>query len=205
MIKQMTTSMVLLTLGLFTAPVGALTVFVDLDGDMLYDSQGTFIPGDIFTASIYADVDNTHGGLVGFGVSMTFDEPPISVNAVPTQLSNVVIDPQWNFLPTKSVGVGVLTAAGSSFVSFVGSSVHLFDATFVAMANGISVLTMTDEIPNFGDFAGLDGFDYDASGELNFLSTEIKVVPVPPALVLFGSGLLGIISIARRRHNSGQI
>ena len=205
MIKQMTTSIVLLTLGLFTAPVGALTVFIDLNGDMLYDSQGTFIPGDIFTASIYADVDNAHGGLVGFGVSMTFDEPPISVNAVPTQLSNVVIDPQWNFLPTKSVGAGVLTAAGSSlFGSFVGSSVHLFDATFVATANGISVLTMTDENPSpFADFAGLDGFDYDASGELNFLSTEIKVVPVPPALVLFGSGLLGIISLARRRHNNG--
>jgi hypothetical protein len=203
MIKQMTTSIVLVTLGLFTAPVGALTVYADLDGDMLYDSQGMFVPGDIFTASIYADVDNAHGGLVGFGVSMTFDEPPISVNAVPTQLSNVVIDPQWNFLPTKSVGVGVLTAAGSSFASFVGPSVHLFDATFVAMANGISVLTMTDEILNFADFAGLDGFDYDASGELSFLSTEIKVVPVPPALILFGSGLLGIISFARRRHNNG--
>ena len=203
MIKQMTTSIVLVTLGLFTAPVGALTVFTDLDGDMLYDSQGTFVPGDIFTASIYADVDNAHGGLVGFGVSMTFDEPPISVNAVPTQLSNIIIDPQWNFLPTKSVGVGVLTAAGSSFMSFVGPSVHLFDATFVATANGISVLTMTDETPNFGDFAGLDGFDYDASGELSFLSTEIKVVPVPTALILFGSGLLGIISLARRRHNNG--
>ena len=201
MIKQMTTSIVLVTLGLFTAPVAALTVFVDLDGDMLYDSQGTFVPGDIFTASIYADVDNAHGGLVGFGVSMTFDEPPISVNAVPDQLSNIMIDPQWNFIPTKSVGVGVLTAAGSSlFGSFVGPSVHLFDATFVAIADGISVLTMTDEILGFRDFAGLDGFDYDASGELSFLSTEIKVVPVPPALVLFGSGLAGLFLGARRRR-----
>ena len=200
MIKQMTTSIVLVTLGLFTAPVGALTVFIDLNGDMLYDSQGTYVPGDIFTASIYADVDNAHGGLVGFGVSMTFDEPPISVNAVPTQLSNIIVDPQWNFLPTKSVGAGVLTAAGSSFMSFVGPSVHLFDATFVATANGISVLTMTDEIPSFGDFAGLDGFDYDASGELNFLITEVKVVPVPAAVWLFGSGLIGLIGVARRKE-----
>lgn len=201
MIKKMTASIVLITLGLFTVPVGALTVFVDLDGDKLYDSQGTFVPGDIFTASIYADVDNAHGGLVGFGVSMTFDEPPISVNAVPSQLSNILVDPQWNFLPTKSVGVGVLTAAGSSFMSFVGPSVHLFDATFVAMADGISVLTMTDENPNFADFAGLDGFDYDASGELNFLSTEIKVVPVPAAVWLFGSGLIGLVGVARRKKS----
>jgi hypothetical protein len=106
------------------------------------------------------------------------------------------------------VGAGVATAGGSSFLSsFVGPSVHLFDLTFLATASGTSILSMTDEIPGFGDFAGLDGFDYDASGELIFLDTQIdiNVVPIPPAIVLFGSGLLAVISFARRRQNNGRV
>jgi len=201
MIKKMIAAITILIFGFIATPVYALTVFIDLNGDMLYDSQDTFTPGDIFTAGVYADVDNAHGGLVGFGVSMNYDEPPISVNGIPTQLANVLIDPQWNFLPAKSVAPGALTAGGSLLLStgLIGTSVHLFDVTFQATATGISTLLMTDEIPNFGDFAGQDGFDYDASGELNFLSTQIRIIPVPPALILFGSGLLGMISFARRR------
>jgi len=200
MIKKLIASSTILLLGFITVPAYALTVFIDLNGDMLYDSQDTFNPGDIFTAGVYADVDNTHGGLVGFGVSMSYNEPPINVYGVPTQLSNVLIDPQWNFLPAKSVGTGTLTAGGSLLsTGLIGTSVHLFDVSFQATVAGFSTLLMTDEIPNFGDFAGQDGFDYDASGELNFLSTQIRVVPIPPALILFASGLLGMISLARRR------
>ncbi|MGB5398023.1 MAG: hypothetical protein WBN96_12805 [Gammaproteobacteria bacterium] len=203
MIRQITTSFMLVALSLLAAPVSALTVYADLDGDTFFDSQGTYNPGDIFTAGIFAEVDDVHGGLAGFGVRMSFTEPPISVNAVPAQLDNVSIDPVWNFIPLKSVGVGFVTAGGSQLFSSSTGIVHLFDVTFRAGAQGISILTMTDEIPNFGDFAGLDGFDYDASGELIFLTTEIKVIPVPPALMLFGSGLLGLISFARRRQLNG--
>ncbi len=205
MIRQITTSFMLVTLSLLAVPVSALTVYADLDGDALFDSKGTFNPGDIFTAGIFAEVDDVHGGLAGFGVRMTFNEPPISVNAAPTQLGNVLIDPSWDFLALKSVGAGLVTAGGSHLFNppSVGVGVHLFDVTFRAGAQGISILTMTDEIPNFGDFAGADGFDYDASGELIFLTTQIKVVPVPPALMLFGSGLLGLISFARRRQLKG--
>lgn len=201
MIKQMTTSIVLVAISLLAAPVSALTVYADLDGDMLFDSQGIYAPGDVFIASIYADVDAVHGGLAGFGVRMAFDEPPVSVNAVPAQLDNVVIDPVWNFIPLKNVGAGFLTAGGSQLFGSSTGIVHLFDARFMATSTGSTLLAMTDEIPNFGDFAGMDGFDYDASGELNFLTTEIKVIPVPPALMLFGSGMLGLISFARRRQN----
>jgi len=197
----MIATITILMFNFIAAPVYALTIFIDLNGDMLYDSQGTFTPGDIFTAGIYANVDNVHGGLVGFGVSLSYDEPPVSVYGVPTQLDNVSIDPQWNFLPVKSVGPGALTAGGSLLsTGLIGTSVHLFDVTFQATTTGISTLLMTDEIPNFGDFAGQDGFDYDASGELNFLSTQIRIIPVPPALILFGSGLLGMISLARIRR-----
>ena len=101
------------------------------------------------------------------------------------------------------MGAGFATAGGSQLFGSSTGIVHLFDVTFRAGAPGTSILTMTDEIPNFGDFAGLDGFDYDASGELRFLTTEIKVIPVPPALMLFGTGLLGLISFARRRQLKG--
>lgn len=200
MIKQMTTSIVLVIVSLVAVPASALTVYADLDGDKLYDSHGIFNIGDVFTAGIYADVDGAHGGLAGFGVRMNFGEPPITVNGVPTQQANIVIDPTWDFLPLTGVGAGVLTAGGSQFGGSMGI-VHLFDVRFLATAPGISILTMIDEVPNFGDFAGLDGFEYDISGELNFLTSQITVVPVPPALMLFGSGMLGLISFARRRQN----
>ena len=124
MMKQTMTSILLLALAAFAAPAGALTVYADLDGDMLYDNQASFTPGDVFTASIYADVDNAHGGLAGFGVAAFFDEPPISVYGVPSQAANNIIDPQWNFLAFTSVGVGTATAGGSTLpaVGFVGPS-----------------------------------------------------------------------------------
>lgn len=199
MIKQMITAIVLATSGLFSISTSALTVFIDLDGDTLFDSLGSYVVGDVFTAGVYADVDDQHGGLAGFGVRLNYGEPPIRVNAIPSPLDNVVIAPQWNFIPLQSVAAGTVTAGASQLASSsVGASVHLFDVTFQATALGTSILTMIDEIPNFGDFAGFDGFDYDVSGELQFLTTRVEIVPIPSAMILFASGLLGIISFARR-------
>jgi hypothetical protein len=50
----------------------------------------------------------------------------------------------------------------------------------------------------FDGFAGLDGTGGPISG--NTLAVDLAPVPVPAAVWLFGTGLLGIVGIARRRN-----
>ena len=112
MIKQIAAAAFLSIFCFFSTSSVALTVFVDTNGDKMHDSLATVAPGDVFTVSVFAEVDNLHGGLAGFGVNMSFDEPPLTVNALPSKMDNVQINPsEWDFLPAKSVGTGVLTDA----------------------------------------------------------------------------------------------
>jgi len=179
----------------------ALDVFVDFDGDIIHDADYFVNIGDVFTGTVYANVDAAHGGLAGFGVLMQFNEPPITISDIPNKASNVVTAPLWGFLPTSSSGLGSATSGGSilGFPTGLSGSVPLFDITFLAENFGSSLISMTDENQGFSDFAGFDAFDYDASGELNFLASTVHVVPIPPAIYLFFSGLSCLWMSARRR------
>lgn len=51
----------------------------------------------------------------------------------------------------------------------------------------------------------LTGIPYLSSGTFSLQGTaQLAAVPVPAAVWLFGSGLIGLVSLARRRHTSGS-
>ena len=58
-----------------------------------------------------------------------------------------------------------------------------FDSLFTADSS-TTTLTFTGEFSN---------------GVLGFAIDDVRAVPVPPAVWLFGSGLLGVVGIARRK------
>ena len=68
----------------------------------------------------------------------------------------------------------------------------------------VELLTNLGIDPNteFEFFGFSMGFDFSLDGTATAISTDVintSVVPVPAAVWLFGSGLIGLVGVARRR------
>ncbi|WP_206609541.1 VPLPA-CTERM sorting domain-containing protein [Thiohalobacter thiocyanaticus] len=117
--------------------------------------------------------------------SGVYDDTTIDINGdidFSTGTNNMEIQVgSYNFTDADdALGGGTMTLSGGSFV-------------------GLSYLAGT--LPGFNStvstFASLDGT---IGGSWDVNSFQTTVVPVPAAVWLFGSGLLGLVGIARRRH-----
>lgn len=206
---RITTVCTALGLAALASPAHAVDVFIDFTGDQIGDAVHVVAPGEIFTGSVYASLDDTNDGLASFGVSLTFDEPPITISDAPSKLNNVTIDPQWSFVPTKSVGAGALDAGGSLDLFATegphGPAVHLFDVVFEALNPGLTPLAwgLQDPTPGFDNFVAFDFTSLD--GDVSFMASEVQVVPVPAALPLLASALMGFGWLARRRGTTYHV
>jgi hypothetical protein len=148
------------------------------------------------------------------GLTMTGDAPN-TLSAPSTTLT--VFDPALAFsLTSDAAGAGTLSVTGSEtlFASFTNLSVT---HTFGGFADWNADLTYTGgtlagSLPSSGrvegSFAGVGSFsmgqsllgeDFSASGGIAKIGA---VVPVPAAVWLFGSGLLGLVGIARRKSSA---
>lgn len=81
-----------------------------------------------------------------------------------------------------------------------------FGVVLMSTSDWISGYSLPGSIPGLNDLIGVYGFGESWSGgvmvgrvELAFNSVTVSAVPVPAAAWLFGSGLLGLISVARRK------
>ncbi|BAZ95164.1 hypothetical protein TspCOW1_30110 [Thiohalobacter sp. COW1] len=126
----------------------------------------------------------------------------------------------WTYSLTASLdsGTGTLTSGsleiqdGSSVTQLSGSLTafgytdagskdvfeFLFDVTGGALAGDFGALGGIIIVTDTSDFTGDFGIDFTAASTSN--DTFAAVVPVPAAVWLFGSGLLGLAAAARRRH-----
>ena len=82
---------------------------------------------------------------------------------------------------------GVLAAGGTVIQSFNLDNV-------AAMGSGFQKFTFPGIFQNLVSVSWLEAPDYH-----QFDKIEVAAIPVPPAVWLFGSGLLGLIGIARRK------
>lgn len=107
---------------------------------------------------------------------------------------------------SEEADFSLLPYDGSNFSGYTG-----FNSVSDATTLGIFALTidLADTFgAGFGDFTGVQlqvtgangasGF-YDAAPSLIGVTSSAAVVPVPAAVWLFGSGLIGLVSVARRK------
>ncbi|VAW58236.1 hypothetical protein MNBD_GAMMA11-1246 [hydrothermal vent metagenome] len=190
-----------LTLALFQQTSQAIpVVYFDFDGDGLQDTSVTAVSGSTLTASLYvANVDDLEGGLLGWGSEINFNNTLLSANSYS-------IDNQW-FLQ----GNNNINNAGSSvelFASRLGAgltgTLKLADISFDTLGAGSSLLTMNELFADNAAFIGFGGantpsYNYDAEIIFSSANTTVNItaVPLPPAIVLFLSGLFGLVGIKK--------
>jgi len=169
----------MLLVWLIPASSGAVTV-------SFLPSDSVVALGDTFSVDIVADFTDP---VLGWGLDVSFDTSILALNGSPT------ISPLWTptFAPD---GDGLAALAFSNPVS--GTGVLLATLSFDAIDFGTSDLmasvTMGDLSEGFPLVTG--GFD-----NLTVVAGSVTAVPIPAAVWLFGSGLIGLIGIARRRKS----
>ncbi|VAW52128.1 hypothetical protein MNBD_GAMMA06-2234 [hydrothermal vent metagenome] len=181
-----------------TSVQAAPIVYLDFDNDGLQDTTTSVSTGDSLTASLYiTGIDNSFGGLLSWGIQTQFDNTLLSA-------SSYQIEPQW-FLEGVNNKIdntaGTVDILASAFTGFTGT-LKLADIIFDTSIDGLAFINLGNinpDLPNFVGFAGADGHDYD--GEITFVNAtvDIAAVPVPGALFLFISGLVGLIGFKRRK------
>lgn len=176
--------------------VGGITV----SGGVVLGFPTNFPAAPFGTApNVYGTANHPAGGAVGDSsllstISINID-PGLSITTVEGLLFNGLIGQDTYNITAFSSSVAVDT------VSFVDLPANLSSGFGVFRLNSggaaIDLVTISTDLG--GVFSGEWDFIIDtlAIGE----PIENSVVPVPPALYLFGSGILGLVGIAKRRKS----
>jgi len=148
--------------------------------------------GSVFSVDIIGTdfISNVDGG----GVNLSFDQSMLNV------LSVSIDESIWNFGST-GISTGTIdNAAGTvdgimvnTFADVAGDFV-IATIEFEAIGLGSSFLSLTElGINPWASAGSLINPTYES------LQVDVSAIPVPAAVWLFGSGLIGLLGIARRK------
>jgi len=139
--------------------------------------------GDSFSVDIAGDFTELSGGVIDLG----FDSAILRVDSV-------VIDPYWDFLPE-----GGGPAVGDVWPE-IGFDVFVNDpatGTFTIATINLTALALGSS--SLSVLAASEFFSTSDTLSPTRIDGTVNVVPVPAAVWLFGSGLLGLVGVARKK------
>ena len=132
------------------------------------------------------------------GFEMTFDTTQVNV------LSLTVNGTNWFIPDVVNTGydnsTGELSMAGGRIGSGLTDTILLGSIEFECMAIGSSILQTLELLPGLDTYnaiVAVDGYVYDKE-VLYGCATVNQVVPIPAAVWLLGSGLVGLIGLRRK-------
>lgn len=195
----------LMVMGVAGAASAAPVLTFDLapGTDSLIDPLGS-ITLDIF-AVVEDDTDSSITyELQSFGFDLEYDAALLNV-------TGASVDAAWNFFPSADFGTdGLVSMSGSVLLAGgvgIGSPALLGSITFAGEGlDGITDLTIFDGDRGgaFADFAltiatgGGASLDDQISGGVVIGTIA---TPIPGSILLLGSGLIGLIGLARRKRS----
>ena len=191
----------LITAGL-TKSATANTVLdfnIDFGQDYAFDTGTETILnfGDELAADIYVSVledtgGNAVSGLWGWSLKIEFNHLEVIDVVVNGNLWPNIIVP-----PTVEPNSVLVESASESFDGQTGEDLLLFSLTFECIGIGRDVLSISDKGPLTNDVITADLNVLD--GQFPFELATVNNVPVPGAVWLLGSGLLGLVGIRCRK------
>lgn len=190
--KKLTGSLVGLTALLISSVINAATV-------QLTPATQTVTVGDPVPISV--DGIDFFDGTAGGSVNILWDPAKVSLTTPEADIITSLTNLGFNFIPSPVVDAAAGTIDLTFGVFFAppipGPTFTLFTLDFLALSP-----------PSIADLAldvGITGGGWgDADGNeiiVDYIGATVTVeaVPVPAAVWLFGSGLIGLVGVARRR------
>jgi hypothetical protein len=160
---------------LFSSTSSAALVSYEITGDVIFATGFGLSAGDTITASGVLDDSLIAGGTIAFGSG--------SNNTMTIAVGTATF--------TESMDPGF---AGGSFPQLVFSSSVLTEVNYTALSGqGGAPADFSSNFLTFGSGSVL-------AGQWNPGSFTTAPVPLPAAVWLFGTGLLGFAGVARRRE-----
>lgn len=158
----------------------------------------------VVSFDMYANAADV-GGILAGGLDLFYNSGILTYNGDFAFDAGFPTDPFFSRLGDDCATAPTANCSGSGeingiafgeFNGLAGSGMTLVGSlSFTGAAMGTSLLTMTDN-----DLPAGSWFDV-SSNPINmvYAGSSVTVVPVPAAVWLFGSGLLGLIGITRQR------
>ncbi len=179
--------------------MAAPVVFLDFNGDGLQDTTTSVTLGNSVTAELYvSNVDSLNGGLISWGTEINFTNSLLSASAYS------IIWPLPGINNNIDNPTGTTELLASTFTAQTGTF-KLADISFDTLNTGLASISLGQLYPDLSTFSGFtaaDGLDYDLSINFSLAAATINVtaVPVPGALILFLSGLVGLTGLKHRKQ-----
>ena len=162
---------------------------------------------DVFTLTVAGDFSSTEdvliGGTLGGSVELSWDSAQVQLNETVASI-NASLSANGFLTGNLDPAQSIFITASSLRVDAIAGSFFGAPPTFNLFSFDLEALS--PPVPN-GDVIIVngtvltDGWEIPLGRTVDFTNAEINVsaVPVPAAAWLFGSGLIGLVGIARRR------
>ena len=144
-----------------------------------------------------ADFPDTIGG----GFILGWDTSILSLESSDAAMSADLTAKGWDTSFVDTSVAGQLAVTNGTFLNIFTGAFDILTLDFLALQEGITTASLTLN-PFQGDWVSGDFISPITGVIYEGADVTVGAVPVPAAVWLFGSGLIGLVGIARRRSST---